>query len=37
MFIVLSSSRVNRSNPTKWGSLGNQKCMTQLTLLNLTS
>ena len=30
MFIVLSSDRVNRS-------LGNQKCMTQLTLLNLTS
>ena len=35
MFIVLSSSTVNASNHTKCVLLSNQKCMIQLTLINL--
>ena len=35
MFIVLSSSIVNVSNHTKCGSLSNQKCEIQPTLINL--
>ena len=35
MFIVLLSSMVNASNHTKCVSLSKQKCMIQLTLINL--
>ena len=35
MFIRLLTSIVSPSNNTKWRSLGNQKCMTQSTLINL--
>ena len=35
IFIVLLTSIVNASNHTKCVSLSNQKCMTQLTLINL--
>ena len=35
MFIVVLSSIVNASNPTKYVSLSNQKCKIQPTLINL--
>ena len=37
MFIVLLSTIVNVSNPTKCVSLSNQKCETEPTLINLHS
>ena len=37
MFVVLLSSIVNASNHTKFGSLNNQNCENQRTLINLHS